>query len=113
MIQIHEDLNNEYIKLYGLSTPGCKLIKYEDKIVGMVDYNIYDEGIKINYITVDPQFRHLGIAKEVIYTIMNNNPNKYLYGDAVPLAMKFWESLGAEFDEDEDDYLTPFIIECK
>jgi hypothetical protein len=31
----------------------------------------------------------------------------------LPGAIEFWRSLGAEFDEDEDeDYLTPFHINC-
>jgi hypothetical protein len=38
---------------------------------------------------------------------------KYMYGDSLPGAISFWERMGAEFDEDEDDdYCTPFHINC-
>ena len=33
MINIKEDLNNDYIKLFGISTPGSKLIMQGDDIV--------------------------------------------------------------------------------
>ena len=68
--------------------------------------------IKINYITVNEPYRKLGIAKRVLEDIMKDNKGKYMYGDALPGAIKFWEKLGAQFDEEDDDeYLTPFIIE--
>lgn len=111
MINICEDLNRDYIRLFGLDTPGGKLIMYNDQIVGMIDYNVYDERVKINYITVEEVHRKNGIAKKVIEDIMKENPGKYMYGDALPGAVKFWERLGAEFGECEDEYLTPFIIE--
>jgi len=112
MIKICEDLNNDYIKLFGLSTPGGKLIVCNNQIVGMIDYNIYDEKVKINYITVNENHRKNGIARKVIEKIMKENPNKFIYGDSLPgVAIQFWKSMGAEFDESEGDYLTPFIIE--
>lgn len=114
MLKIKEDINNDYIRLFGISTPGSKLIMYGEEIVGMIDYNIYDERVKINYITVNEQHRKNGIARKIIEMIMNDNKGKYLYGDSLPgVAYQFWKSLGAEFDEDDDDdYLTPFHIEC-
>ena len=113
MINIKEDMNNEYIKLYGISTPGSKLITCNDEIVGMIDYNIYDNRVKINYITVDDKHRRKGIARVIIERLKDENKGKYIYGDALPGACEFWLSLGAEFDEDDDDdYLTPFHIEC-
>ena len=113
MIKICEDLNNEYIKIFGISTPGSKLIMYKDEIAGMIDYNVYDKRVHIQYITVNEQYRKLGIAREVIQHLMNINPGKYIYGDSLPgVALKFWESLGAQFSEyEDDDYLTPFTIQ--
>lgn len=113
MINICEDKNNEQIKLFGISIPGSKLIVYNNEIVGMIDYNVYDERIHIQYITVNEPYRKLGIAKRIIEDIAKDNPGKYIYGDSLPGAIKFWEKLGAQFDEDDnDDYLTPFHICC-
>lgn len=112
MMNICEDRNNEQLKLFGINIPGSKLIVYEDKIVGMIDYNVHSQRVHIQYITIQEEYRKLGIARKVIEYIMNNNPGKYIYGDSLPgIAVQFWKSLGAEFDECEDDYLTPFIIE--
>lgn len=111
MINICEDMNNEQIKLFGLAAAGAKLIIYKDTTVGMIDYNVYDERVHIQYITVQDEYRKLGIARNVIEMLMKENPGKYMYGDALPGAVKFWERLGAEFGECEDEYLTPFIIE--
>jgi ribosomal protein S18 acetylase RimI-like enzyme len=112
MINICEDINNEQLRLFGLAAAGSKLIMYNDITVGMVDYNIYDEKVHIQYIMIQDEYRRLGIARKVIEKLMRENPGKYMYGDALPGAVKFWEKLGAEFEEDpDDDYLTPFIIE--
>ena len=112
MINICEDMNNEQIKLFGLAVAGAKLIMYKDTTVGMIDYNVYDERVHIQYIMVQDEYRKLGIAKAVIEKLMKENPGKYMYGDALPGAVGFWKKMGAEFDEDEDDdYLVPFIIE--
>lgn len=112
MINICEDINNEQIRLFGLAAAGAKLIMHNDITVGMIDYNIYDEKVHIQYIMVQDEYRRLGIARKVIEKLMKENPGKYMYGDALPGAVKFWEKLGAEFGEDpDDDYLTPFIIE--
>ena len=115
MISIKEDLNKDYIRLYGISTPGSKLIMFGEEIVGMIDYNIYDDRVKINYITINEVYRKNGIARKIMEMIINDNKGKMLYGDSLPgVAYKFWQSLGVEFDEDEDeeDYLTPFHLEC-
>lgn len=112
MINICEDINNEQIRLFGLAAAGAKLIMYNGITVGMIDYNIYDEKVHIQYIMVQDEYRRLGIARKVIEKLMKENPGKYIYGDALPGAVKFWEKLGAEFGEyPDDDYLTPFIIE--
>lgn len=113
MLKIEKDVNNEYVQLYGISTPGSKLIKYGDIIVGMIDYNVTDEYVKIYYITIEDIYKRQGIATKIINMIKESNPNKYMYGDALPNALEFWKSVGAEFDEDpEEDYLTPFHINC-
>lgn len=113
MVNICEDKDDIYVRMYGISTPGSKLIMYNEEIAGMVDFAVYDDCVKIHYITVQECYRRCGIATKVMSQIINENRGKYLYGDALPEAIKFWESLGAEFDEDVDeDYLTPFHINC-
>lgn len=113
MIRICKDVNNEALALFGLSTPNSQLIICNDIIVGIIDYKVTDEKVKIDYITIDDKHRKQGIARQVMEMIINENKGKYLYGDSLPgVACRFWESLGVEFDEDEDDYLTPFHLEC-
>lgn len=115
MINICEDANDIYVRMYGLLTPGGKLIMYGREVAGMIDFDVYDDYVKINYITVHDEYRRQGIATNVIKQIIEDNKGKYLYGDALPEALSFWEHLGAEFDEDPDpdeDYLTPFHINC-
>ena len=113
MINICEDTNDIYVRMYGLSTPGGKLIMYGREVAGMIDFDVYDDYVMIHYITVHDEYRRQGIATNVIKQIIEDNKGKYLYGDALPGALSFWEHLGAEFDEDPDeDYLTPFHINC-
>ena len=113
MIKLYKDINNECLQYYGISTPDALVIKCNDVPVGMVDYVEYDDYVKIFYITIDDLYKRQGIATEVMTKIINENKGKYLYGDSLPGALEFWRSMGAEFDEDEDeDYLTPFHINC-
>lgn len=112
MINMCENRNDEQIKLFGIASAGAKLIIYNDKNVGMIDYTVYDERVHIQYIMVQDEYRKLGIAKVVIEKLMKENPGKYMYGDALPGAVGFWKKMGAQFDEEIDNnYLAPFIIE--
>lgn len=110
MISMKDNIGNEAIKLFGVSIPGSKLIMYNEEVAGMIDYNVTDEIIKINYITVHKNFRRNGIARQIIQMIMNDNKGKDLCGDALPSAYHFWEKLGAIFLPDNDEYLSPFYI---
>lgn len=113
MIQLINDCKEKekYLQQYGVIAADSKLIQCNGTIVGMIDYTEYKDSVKIYYITIENKYRRQGIAKQVIDLIGNNNQGKYIYGDAVPDALKFWSSMGAEFDEDPDeDYLTPFHI---
>lgn len=111
MLKIYYD--NNAIKIFGIATPTVQVIEYNGKHVGIIDVNITEEYVFIRYIKVGDEFRRQGIASKLIRKIMEENKGKYLYGDSLPGAMKFWESMGAEFHEDPfDDYLTPFSIEC-
>ena len=113
MIKLYKDIHGEALQYFGVSTPSALIIKCNDVIVGMIDYEVYKDNVKIFYIRIEDEYRRQGIARRVIEGIINENRGKYLYGDSLPGAIEFWRSLGAEFDEDEDeDYLTPFHIEC-
>ena len=113
MIKLYKDIHGEALQYFGVSTPTALIIKCNDVIVGMIDYEVYKDNVKIFYIIIEDVYRRQGIARRVVENIINENKGKYLYGDSLPGAIEFWRSLGAEFDEDEDeDYLTPFHIDC-
>ena len=113
MIKLYKDIDNEALQYFGVSTPSALIIKCNDDVVGMIDYEVYRDSVKIFYIRIEDEYRRQGIARRVMESIINENKGKYLYGDSLPGAIEFWRSLGAEFDEDEDEeYLTPFHINC-
>lgn len=113
MIKLYKDIHGEALQYFGVSTPSALIIKCNDVVVGVIDYEVYKDNVKIFYIRIEDEYRRQGIARRVMEDIINENRGKYLYGDSLPGAIEFWRSLGAEFDEDEDeDYLTPFHIEC-
>lgn len=113
MVKIVNDLDERILGTMGITTPNSRAITCNDILVGIIDFYVGHNYIKIMYITVSDEYRRLGIAREVINILKNNHKGKYMYGDAVPGALRFWESMGAEFDEDpSEDYLTPFHIEC-
>ena len=110
MVKIVNDLDERILGTMGITTPNSRAIMYNNQLVGIIDFYAVEDYIKIMYITVSDEYRRL---REVINILKNNHKGKYMYGDAVPDALRFWESMGAEFDEDPDeDYLTPFHIEC-
>jgi GNAT superfamily N-acetyltransferase len=113
MIKLYKDINNEALQYFGVSTPSALIIKCNDVVVGMIDYEVYKDNVKIFYIRIEDDYRRQGIARRVIENIINENRGKYLYGDSLPGAIEFWRSLGAEFHEDiDEEYLTPFHIDC-
>ena len=113
MIKLYKDIHGECLQYFGVSSVDAVVIKCNDNVVGMIDYTIKDEYVKIFYIRIEDEYRRQGIARRVIEQIIGENKGKYLYGDSLPGAIEFWKSLGAEFDEEDDDeYLTPFHINC-
>jgi len=42
------------------------LYKYKDKFVGYFSLNISDDGVELNNLSVLPEYRHLGIGKELV-----------------------------------------------
>ena len=113
MIKIVMDTNKDCLRLFNVGIPNARLIKRDEEIVGMIDFETHKSCVKIFYITIFEEYKRQHIAADVINMIKEMNKGKYMYGDSLPGALKFWESVGAEFDEDPDeDYLTPFHIEC-
>ena len=113
MVELLYDLDESLLQSLGLVTANSIAISYNKKLVGLIDYQANKEYVKIMYITVHDDYRRLGIAGKVITMLKEEHQGKYMYGDSLPGAIKFWESMGAEFHEDPfDDYLTPFSIEC-
>lgn len=113
MLRFEKDINNECLQYFAVSTPNALLIKSNNNVVGMIDYEVHEDSVKIFYITISEEYKRQGYATETMTKIINENKGKYLYGDSLPGALKFWASLGVEFDEDEDeDYLTPFHLNC-
>ena len=113
MLSIVNDYDNKCLELFKVGLPNAQLIMRDENIVGVIDYENHDTSIKIFYITILDEYKRQHIAQNIITQIKEENQGKYMYGDALPGALKFWESLGAEFDEDPDeDYLTPFHINC-
>lgn len=110
MIQIVDNIKNEYI-IDGMQLANQKIIKWNDKSVGVIVYEIKESYVHIDYINIRKEYRRNNIACTVINQIKEANGNKPIHGDSTPSALKFWESLGAKFDEEDyDDYLTGFII---
>ena len=100
------------IRLFGVATPGTRVITYNNEPVGIIDFYIRGDKIHISYIKIGDKFRRQGIAAKVINRFKENHKGKYITGDSLPKAIEFWRSMGAEFYEDpDDDYCTPFIIE--
>ena len=102
---------NNNISLFGSDLPGSRLIMFNNNIAGMIDYNIYDDVIFIQFITIDEKYRKLGIARKIINEIIGKNKGKRLYGEALSDAKEFWSKLGATF-EDPKGSVTPFHINC-
>lgn len=98
----HTIMNDEYNNLY---------IRYNGEEVGFMAYNLYKDSLKILSINIKEEYRRKGIAKRVVETIIDLYGDRYIYGDALPEAVKFWESFNVEFDEEiEEDKLIPFHI---
>ena len=100
---------SEYMKKYGLITPGATVIEYDNNIVGFVDYKETENSITILYITIQNKYKNKGIATEVINILKKKN--KKIYGDATPAAKKFWSKFNPIWIDDEDDYLQQFLIQ--
>ena len=86
----------------------------DNEVVGVLEYVDYGDEIEIKYIKIHEEYRRMGIATRVVNILKGKT--KLITGDALPEAVKFWESLHAEFSEPfpskirPEVLLTPFVI---
>lgn len=91
-------------------------IVMNDIIIGKLNHYITQDIIKINYLLIYEEYRRFGFGKDVIFYLRNKYKNRIIVGDALPEAICFWKSLGAEFNEPfpsklrNNILLTPFQI---
>ena len=58
MLRLEKDNNNECLQYFAVSTPNALLIKAEDgNIVGMIDYEVHEDSVKIFYITISEEYK--------------------------------------------------------
>lgn len=79
-----------------------KAIVKNGKTVGGIEVD-YDTGglPEIKGLIVEPKFRKQGVAKDVINNLLESEDEFYVR--ATPRAKKFWEKIGAEFTEYNED----------
>lgn len=93
-------------------------IELNGEKVGKLNYYFTEEIIMINYLLIFDEYKRKGIGSSFVEYIKNQHVGKILHGDALPEAINFWKSLGAEFDKPfpskikPDILLTPFHINC-
>lgn len=86
----------------GLNDSYMIINKNTDEIYGIIEYTTSKskESIFIEYICIFEEYREKGIAKQVINML---NKDFIIMGNSTIDALKFWQNIGAEFDEDIED----------
>lgn len=86
----------------GLNDTYMIINKNTDEIYGVIEYTISKskESVFIEYICVFEEYREKGIAKQIIEMF---NKDYTIMGNSTIDALKFWQHIGAEFDEDIED----------
>ena len=93
-------------------------IEFNGERVGKLNYYFTEKIVMIKYLLIFDEYKRKGIATKFIKFIKSCHTGKILYGDALPDAVKFWESIGVEFSTPipskirSEVLLTPFKIEC-
>lgn len=94
--------DDEYIFFVGGEEYIGKSIKENDIVVGGIAYDKEDE--EIQGITIKNKYRNRGLAKKAIKEVFENDKNlKSVYVRAVPKAKKFWEKIGTDFENYNED----------
>ena len=87
MVKIVNDLDERILGTMGITTPNSRAIECAGVLVGIIDFFVTDDRIKIMYITVNEEYRRQGIAGKVIQMLKDNHKGKYMYGDSLPDAI--------------------------
>jgi hypothetical protein len=93
-------------------------IEFNGERVGKLNYYFTEKIVMINYILIFDEYKRKGIATKFIKYIKSCHTGKILYGDALPDAIKFWDTMGVKFDTPfpsklrPDILLTPFQLKC-
>lgn len=80
------------------------IIKCNDELCGILEYYTpYEYSLKIEYICIFPEYTRRKIATNTISYLKSIFPDHEIYGNSLPIAatVSFWESVGAEFEEDD------------
>lgn len=111
---ITEDL--AYLKKFKLEfNENSYIINLNGERVGVLEYTIYEDSLHLAYISVESKYRRQGIGRRVIGLLMEEYGD--ILGDCSPnqISIDFWSKLGAEFEEDIEDYnlynyCIPFVV---
>ena len=72
------NVNKEMLYSLGTTTPNSKAIRYNGELVGIIDFFIKGNMIKIMYISINNKYRRQGIAGKVINMLKDNHKGKII-----------------------------------
>lgn len=102
------------IKLIPMQTIANRYhIYYNGESVGVIELTVCDDYVEIRYIEIHKERRRKKLATKVIELLKEENKDKEIFGDSLPEAIAFWDSIGVEFYDPFDTYdiiLTPFKL---
>lgn len=89
-----------------------KVLIINDKINGCLLVKDYQDGIMLDEIYIERQYRNIGIGTQIIKTILDNNKIVYLYVYKENKAYNLYKKLGFNIlEETETRYLMKYIKE--
>lgn len=87
-----------------------KVLIINDKINGCLLVKDYQDGIMLDEIYIERQYRNIGIGTQIIKTILDNNKIVYLYVYKENKAYNLYKKLGFNIlEETETRYLMKYI----
>lgn len=66
-VNAYNEINNPFVKFI--------VYEFNKKIIGCIDYSLYDDRIEINYIIVDKKYQYCGYGTKMLEYLINNNKN--------------------------------------
>lgn len=114
LIKVNNDNSKHARRYLKGSLNNAYIIEEKNINLGLIEYKEISGYYKIELIEIEEKFRSKGIGTEIIKTLLKSGD---VVGDSLPnkKTLNFWESLGAEFEEDIEDCIEnnlciPFII---